>query len=445
MGLKFRALVAVGATVLTLLSTYWLHQRGQAQQLIFAAGPSDGEAFQIARAIADVVRRYNRKVEIEVIETRGTAQNTELLEQGRVQLAAVLADTRMTPSARLIATLYPDAFQLIAREDSRIETVADLAGHKIALPPPGAGQYDSFWFLADHYGLTASDFEALTMTPEAANFALAAGAADAAFRVRAPGNRSIQSLIESGPMRLIAIDQAAAMRLKQPAIELGTIPKGSYQGYPPLPESDLPTAAVQRLLIANSNLNKGLAKTITNVLFERRRDLVSLTPLAGFIMAPDRALGTFLPIHPGAQSYYDREKPGFLQENAEIIAVTLTLIVLLGSGLLRLASQRRKGRLDAYNRELLVLYDEVAAADERERLLRQQSKLMEVLGRVVDDAEEGRITAEGFNIFSFTWEAVHEVVRDKLMGVRGRSTGIAATPPKSTELQRRPASEDTGE
>lgn len=39
---------------------------------------------------------------------------------------------------------------------------------------------------------------------------------------------------------------------------------------------------------------------------------------------------------------------------------------------------------------------------------------MGVLGKVIDDAEEGRITAEGFNIFSFTWESVYESIRDKL-------------------------------
>ncbi|MEE8520828.1 MAG: hypothetical protein V3S83_05670, partial [Gemmatimonadota bacterium] len=88
-------------------------------------------------------------------------------------------------------------------------------------------------------------------------------------------------------------------------------------------------------------------------------------------------------------------------------------------------SQRRKGRLDSYNHELLVLYAEARGAGDRHSLLQQRDKLMGVLGRVVDDAEEGRITAEGFNVFSFTWDAVNEEVRDRLRGggLGGRALG----------------------
>ena len=425
MKISFRSFIAALLAVAAVLVVYFQHERGRVRQLNFAAGPRDGEAFQLAEAIAEVTERYNTRIQITVLETRGSGHNMRLLQQGRVQLAAVLADSRPVQAARLVAPLYPDAFQLVAREDSGIESVADLRGHKIALPPRGAGQFDSFWFLADHYGLAASEFEALPMSTDAANFAMSAGAVDAVFRVRAPGNTSIQELIEGSPTHLVAIDQAAAMRLKQPAIELGTIPKGSYRGHPPLPMGDLETAEVQRLLIASNRVEPAIVSTITRVLFERRRDLVNLTPLAGFISAPDRATGTFMPVHAGAQRYYNREKPSFLQENAEPIAVFLSLIVLLGSGLLRVTSQRRKGRLDSYNHELLVLYAEARGAGDRRSLLKQRDKLMGVLGRVVDDAEEGRITAEGFNVFSFTWDAVNEEVRDRLKGggLGGRALG----------------------
>ncbi len=81
---------------------------------------------------------------------------------------------------------------------------------------------------------------------------------------------------------------------------------------------------------------------------------------------------------------------------------------------MRLTSQRRKARLDDYNRELLAVWHLAADTDDRDQLLRHRDTLMGVLGKVVDDAEEGRITAEGFNIFSFTWESVYESIRDRL-------------------------------
>ena len=39
---------------------------------------------------------------------------------------------------------------------------------------------------------------------------------------------------------------------------------------------------------------------------------------------------------------------------------------------------------------------------------------MRILGQVVDDAEEGRITSDGFHIFAFTWDAVDQSIRDRV-------------------------------
>ena len=431
MTVSFKAIATAALVVLAMLTVYWRFESGRERVLTIAAGPIDGEAFRLAQAIAEVTHRYHPGIRIEVLETRGSSQNIELLGTGRVDLATVQADLGATPSARLVASLYPDAFQLIVREDAGIEKVADLRGHKIGLPPRGGGQYDTFWFLVEHYELSPSDFVALPMSTDAANYAMTVGAVDALFRVRAPGNLATRALIESEAVRLVPIDQAAAMRLKRPAIEIGTIPKGSYRGYPPLPETDLPTADVRRLLIASSELDDGTVATITRMLFERRRDLVSITPLAGFISAPDIATGTFLPLHPGARRYYDREKPSFIQENAEPIALVLSFLVLFGSGLLRLARQKRKSRLDLYNKQLLTVWSQAAATEDRQQLLAYRSELMGVLGQVVDDAEEGGITAEGFNIFAFTWESVYESIRDKLLfsqrSAFGTSERAAAT------------------
>jgi hypothetical protein len=252
------------------------------------------------------------------------------------------------------------------------------------------------------------------MSNVAAAYAMQSGAVDAVFRVRTPGNTAVRDLIEDSRAYLVPIDQAEAMKLRWPALQPGWIPKGSYRGFPPLPEEDLPTAVVQSLLVARTELDDEIVQTITQVLFERSRDLVAITPSAGFVAAADGGRATFLPMHPGAQRYYDREKPSFLQENAELLAVLLSVAVLTGSGLIQLISQRRKGRLDSYNHRILALYSDASETTDPARLIQHRSELMRLLGQVVDDAEEGRITPEGFHIFSFTWDAVNEAISERL-------------------------------
>ena len=76
---------------------------------------------------------------------------------------------------RALATLYYDAYQLIVRDNSGIREMEDIVGHRIAIPPEASGQNRSFWFLVDHYGLSADDLVALPISDEAANFAMHQG------------------------------------------------------------------------------------------------------------------------------------------------------------------------------------------------------------------------------------------------------------------------------
>jgi hypothetical protein len=173
-----------------------------------------------------------------------------------------------------------------------------------------------------------------------------------------------------------------------------------------VPEADLPTVAVQRILIAGRSLDEDIAAKLTSVLFERRRELINLTPLAGFIEPPAPGGGTFIPVHLGAQRFYDRDRPSFFQQNAESLALLVTLAAVMGSGLLRLGSRRRKKRIDLYDKEILQLAVRADETEDPAEIRRYQERLFELAAYVVDDAEVGRISPEGFNFFWFTWSMV---------------------------------------
>ena len=413
MTLGYRIVAGALAVVLALTTAAWVYREGRVLTVTVAAGPASEEAYQLALAIADVAEQHAPGLAFTVLETAGTKQNNELLGAGSVDFALSQANLPAPASARLVAPLYPDAFHVVVRRGTGIERVADLRGRKIAIPPTGSGQFEAFWFLMEHYGLNAAAVDALPMSSEAGNWAMFSNAVDAVFRLRAPGNASVRELVSSTPSELVPIVQAGAMRLRAPSLEAGSIPRGAYGGTPPLPEADLPTATVPRLLLVHADVEATVANAVTRVLFERRRELVAQTPLAGFVSAPERSAGTLIPIHEGAARYYDRDEPSFFQENAEPIALALSVLVLLGSGVLRLVSQRRRRRVDRYNNQVLMLYAEARRASEPAELALQRDRLMNILGQVVDDAEEGRVTDEGFHVFSVTWRAVSDALHER--------------------------------
>jgi len=409
-----RNLLGITAVLLAFgISVLWYTQEHQKYRLSVAAGQGSGQAYQLIKAVQAVAQRHHPEIRIEVFETRGSLQNARLLERGAVHLATTQADLVTGLRAQLVAELYSDAFQLVIRRDSDISGIGDLAGKRIALPPEKSGDYRAFWFLASHYGLTADDIDAFPGTEATTDWLLINGDVDALFRVRAPGDASLGKLISRTNAQVIAIPQAAALKLRQPSLEVGSIPKGSYRGLPSVPDRDLTTVLTKRLLLARDDVPAEAIARLTAILFERRRELVGQMPLAGSISIPDRSTGTVLPLHEGAQSFYDRDQPSFLQENAEPITLMVSILLIMISAYLQISSRRRKRVLDGYNRELLALAQSARLARSFKRLDGYDAELAKFVGRIVRAAEEGQINAHEFALFTFTYEAVEDAIRDR--------------------------------
>jgi TRAP transporter TAXI family solute receptor len=405
-------------TLLALLliggGAYLYYSSVREDHLIVAGGSRNDEGFRLIEAIAEVVNRHDPRIHLEVIETAGSTDNSRLIDQGNADLAVLQADGVSSQAGRLIANLYPGAFHLIVRRDSGIRHIPDLAGKRIALPSKGSAQYTSFWFLANHYGLSESSLTALPMSDRAADWAIANRAVDASFRVRAPGDDSIKRLVRGSELSILAIEQAPGLQLRQIAIQPSMIPKGAYHGNPPIPDRDLATASVQEWLVARADLSPGVVHRIARVIFERRRELADLSPLASLISAPIANAGTHLPLHEGALRYYDREKPSVWSEQANLLRTVVSLIAIFGSMIYALRNWlqgAQKSRADAYNKDLVALYQSVTNGDKPVHEYREE--LAAILVRVVDDLDNDQISRDGFDEFSFTWQAVNQLLKEK--------------------------------
>ena len=432
---RYKVVLVLLAWAVLFTAGWFVADSHRSRRLTIAAGTRDGEAFLLAEAIAAVARRLDPALAIDVLETVGSGDNMRLVESGRVDFGTVQADLEATPHVRLVAPLYPDSFQLLVADASGIQDIADLAGHRIAVPAEGGGQFQSFWVLAEHYGLDASALRALPMSAGAANFAMLEGSVDAVFRVRAPGNASILELIDAAQTRLVPIQHGAALALRRPALGPGLIPAGSYRGHPPLPVGDLRTVIVQRLLVANADLDDETVRAVSALLFEQRTSLVAITPLAGFITTPDRMTAAAMPVHAGAQQYYDREKPSFWGRNARAIAPAISVFALLISGLVALRARiqhLQKDRADRYNLELMRISEEARQTADPSRLLELKDSLLRILRTVLEDMEHDRVSRGEFEFFSFTWQATDTVLRDELARQDANPEGrLARTTPRA--------------
>ena len=412
----FRFYIAFALIFSVGLGVLWFYQNINKSYLVRIAASKPGtDSYQLIKAAADVVEKQHPNTRFEFVPTLGSSQNLQLLKANQVQITAVQADSQLIPQARLVAKLFPDIFQLVVRKGSGIYKLSDLRGKSLALPSTSSGQYKSFWFLMAHYQYGEGDFDFKSMSASAAAFALEQGTVDAVFRVRPPGSKNIQDLVDKIEVRILEIDQAEAMSLKLPAIDTGLIPKGSYQGKPALPERDLKSAAVQRLLIAREDLDAEVVSNFTRVLFEQRKELLETSTLSSFVQAPDRDQGTDIPLHDGAQQYYDRNEPNFLQEQAEPMAFVITILAVLFSGLMQLARRRQKSLLQVYNTELGETLKKAEHLTDKDELQVMADHLNDVYKKIANDRTKEKLTAEDFDFIAFTWQMARDEVNERLL------------------------------
>jgi len=416
LGLGFLSIGLVAGMAWYLLQTFKIYK------LTLVAGSKDGESYVLSQAIKQVVEAQNSKIRIEVVETSGTSENLKLLEAGKAELATAQADVPGGASVRTVIILYPDVFQLVVKDTSKIKQFTDLKSKRIGLWKKG-GQYRSFLDIAAHYGLQESNFIFVGENQEESNQAFRQNQVDAIFRVRALGNKTIADLVEKHRGRLAAIEQGAAMRIKYPAFEPSVIPKGAYRGSSPaVPGAELPTVIVNRLLVASDRVDSSIIKEITAILDSRRQEIANkipaefadVRPLVSLISKPTTTGGTGMPIHPGAIAYFERDKPPFIKEYAPALGFTLTLMLLFWSWLWELKAwleRRRKDEADIHIEAVIRLM--TAVQENHQQPNAALGELDQIFARAAKDLIEEKISQESFRTISEAYKAVRDAIEYK--------------------------------
>lgn len=419
---KFLLPIAVLSVVLIGSFGWKLNQdKQQVYELTLATGTKTGNYYPFGQAIAEVVVQQNPRIRIRVVETQGAEENMRRLQANEAQLAIVQNDTAALPSARVVASLFKEVFHLIVSEQSGIQSVADLKGKHIALMAKGSGSYNSFWFMSEHYGLKGSDFKSTSVSWIEANKLFASGEVDAVFRVLPPGSQLVTDLLQNTGGKLVPIDQGAAMRIKLPYLEADVIPKGTYKAAPAVPDTDLPTVGVQATLLVREDVDPEVVREITRILFEYRRNLVAANSLAAMISQPGGSGGLALPLHEGAQAYYDREKPDFWAANSDILGLFFSIGTLFASWFWQWRSrflQKQKNQADTFNLAILDLIQKIRQAGTCEELDRLQEELFDIFKQVIVDLDEDRIDSDSFHSFTFTWETAMKIAGDREKNLR---------------------------
>ena len=200
-----------------------------------------------------------------------------------------------------MAYLYPAVLQVATTADTGIETLADLAGKRVNLGPPGSnaavlGQR----LLEAHGAFDPANVQFISYNEGTA--ALMNGTLDATVVLAGAPTAALIDLGAQRDMRLIPIDAdaAAPMIAQYPFYQYYEIPAGTYAG------QDEAVLAINdpATIFTVESVPEETVYNITKAIFDNLEELGTVHPQAGAI-ALATATNTPIQLHPGAQRYFD--------------------------------------------------------------------------------------------------------------------------------------------
>ncbi|NDL70288.1 TAXI family TRAP transporter solute-binding subunit [Vreelandella alkaliphila] len=287
-----------------------------AQQLSIATGGTGGVYYPIGGGFAEMINNHIEGAQATAEVTGASVENMGLIMRGDADLALALADTvyqayngsgdfegRQIENTRALASVYPNAVQLVTLADSDIQTIADLAGKRVSVGAPGSGTELNARAVLEANGISYDDF-----SPQRLNFnetadAIRDGDIDAGFWSVGPPTSSILNLAATRDIRLIGLsDEEIANAQKAEAVfapyELAA---GMYDGM----DEAVQTIGIPNVLVVNSDMDEELAYQLTQLLFESTDELIAVHPAANDTTIEFTMNSTPVPLHPGAIRYFE--------------------------------------------------------------------------------------------------------------------------------------------
>ena len=298
-------------------SAVWPADAQTRMTLVFSSGPTGGSWIPLAATTADIVKKRFPDLDVQV-EPGAALVNMEKIRTDKADLGwsmtTVLSDARsgrgewkgkQTDRALYVATMYPNVWQLVVAADSGVNSIADLRGKSVALPPRGNTSLSDGWvLLLELHGLKLSDIS-VSYGSIAENVELIKNRQAVAMgwytTVPASYVRDLGSAVR---IRLLAVPEEIVKKLPELNSKFvrHVIPAGAYkeQGI----DQETLTFQSPTILIASSKTSEDVVYRITKAIIEGRDQYGAVFAAMKGITPKEMGQDYGMPYHPGAAKYY---------------------------------------------------------------------------------------------------------------------------------------------
>ncbi|MEB3773029.1 MAG: TAXI family TRAP transporter solute-binding subunit [Desulfurococcales archaeon] len=289
--------------------------------LTLYTGSQGGVYYPVGFAIAKAVTQYSGYIQVTAQESGASVANAKAIKSGDADFAIMQGDVAyfayngiMLPdfkgkpikSLRAVAALHPEPVQIVARADSGINTVWDLAGHTVAVGNEGSGLYATAYTILSALGLWDKINKQLLGYKDAGD-QIRSGAVEAFINVAGIPTPFVEELAAQVKLKLVAFPDDAIQKLKDAG--LGNVytpyivPAGSYS----FQKEDVQTVTTKAQLVTRASTPDQVVYDFLKAMFSPQglEIIHKAHKRAADITLENAVKGLAIPVHPGAKKFYE--------------------------------------------------------------------------------------------------------------------------------------------
>jgi hypothetical protein len=303
------------ATVAAAAAFSGLAMAQQTQFVNILTGGQSGVYYPLGVALSQIYAKAIPNVKATAQVTKASAENMNLLQAGRGELALALADTvsdawngskeagfpKKLDKLRGLSATYNNYVQIVANADSGIRTLADLKGKRISVGAARSGTELNARAVFKAAGISYDDLAKVEYLPFGESVELMKNRQlDATLQSAGLGVASIRDLATAVKIVVVPVPADVIQKIGNAAYQPAAIPANTYEGQ----TADVPTVAIPNFLVTQSDVSDDLAYAMTKALYENLDTMYAAHNAAKAIKLENAIKGMPVPVHPGAERYY---------------------------------------------------------------------------------------------------------------------------------------------
>ena len=308
---KFLALLLAAMMVLSL--TAIASAEGFSGSYLMGTGSATGNYYNFGNALCTVVNQVTG-ANLTVNATGGSTENARLLGSGENEFALIqsdvfsyahqgveLFDGNPVTNFQAITACYPEMVQIIVRKDSGIESVADMAGKRIAVGAVGSGYEVAARQILAVYDMSYDDINETFCDQATAKNGVQDGTFDAMFMCSGYPNGNVTELSLTGKIEVLTIDQEHLDMLveKYPFYSVFTTETDEYNlGH------EITSVAVMSMMVCLDTFSEDEIYDLTKTIYENLSEIQEINAKAKYMSIEGALSGIPSDLHPGAARYY---------------------------------------------------------------------------------------------------------------------------------------------